>query len=157
MIIWNTISFVGDFCLDFPFCIMSIWNHVVPLARSSPVAVTSTITQAIALTNHSMLKRASVPASAPQALSFKCITCYAEFDTPRGAACHHCRPNSNGTACADPNSILSVLITPRPDVTAGILRKHLSAPLGTPISVIYCTHPWLPGTQHSQRVDYHLQ
>ncbi len=46
MIIWNTISFVGDFCLDFPFSIMSIRNHVVPPARRSPVAVTSTIIQA---------------------------------------------------------------------------------------------------------------
>ncbi len=109
----------------------------------------------IALTNHSMPKRASVPASAPQALGFKCITCDAEFDTPRGAACR--RPSSYGTAYADPNSILSVLITPRPDVTAGILRQHFSAPLGTPISVIYCTHPWLPGTTHCQTVDYHLQ
>ncbi len=37
----------------------------------------------------------------------------AEFDTRHGAACHRRHPSSNGTACADPNSIRSVSITPR--------------------------------------------
>ena len=55
-----------------------------------------------ALTNHSMPKRASAtgtrPASAPQALGYKCITCNAEFVTRHGAACHRRLPSSNGTA-----------------------------------------------------------
>ena len=100
----------------------------------------------LALTNYSMPKRASVtrPASAPQALGYKCITCNAEFDTRHGAACHSRHQSSNGTACADPNSIRSVSITPRPDVSAGILRLHYSAPLGMPESFLNCTHPSEP-------------
>jgi hypothetical protein len=118
-----------------------------PRRRSLAVAVTSQLSDnCIALTNHSMPKRASVtrPASAPQALGYKCITCNGEFDTRHGAACHRRHPSSNGTACADPNSIQSVSITPRPDVSAGILRLHYSAPLGTPISFLNCTHPSEP-------------
>ena len=94
----------------------------------------------IAIYNHSMPKRASGHVSVPEALGYKCISCSSEFDTRRAADCHRRHPTSYGTACADPDSIRFVSLTARPDVSAGILRQHYSAPLGTSISVLYCAN-----------------
>ncbi len=51
MAIWNTISFVGDFCLDFPFGIMSnmsIRHHVVPDATLSSTPHAALLVTAVA-------------------------------------------------------------------------------------------------------------
>ena len=115
-------TFAWSFGILFLLWVASVWtfHSASCCARSDNLKPDN----CLALTNHSMPKRASVtgtrPASAPQALGYKCITCNAEFDTRHGAACHRRHPSSNGTACADPNSVWSVSITPRPDVSAGM-------------------------------------
>ncbi len=132
---------MGRFCLDFPVCIVLCLQCV---AIQSPRQARYMSQACPHQSFHAETSFCLAACLRFTGIGNKCITCNAEFDTRHGTACHRRHPSSNGTACADPNSIRSVSITPRPDVSAGILRLHYSAPLGMPESFLNCTHPSEP-------------
>ncbi len=127
---WNTIFFYGWLLSG-----LSIWHHVVPLAHYSSVPVTSPKTVSPSTIIPCRNKLQVMPPFQRHWVTSASHATQRSFSLPP--------PSSNATAKADPNSIQSVSITPRPDVSAGILRLHYSAPLGMPVSVLNCTHTTL--------------
>jgi len=78
----------------------------------------------------SMRRNKSQSSNKEQFIVFKCKHCSKEFDSSRAYRCHRTSPEAQGTPCSLEQNKSEITITPRSDLSTGVLRQRSLARLG---------------------------